>query len=646
MNTLLKKGDISNAWTGGFWQERWNFCRDKMIPHMWGILNDKDISHCWENFRIASGDANGEHSDPPFWDGDLFKWLEGAIRAYANSDNQEWLDRIDHIIDTIATVQRDDGYIFTYEAIKRRKSGESSVLEDINNFEVYNMGHLMSAGVVHYKMTGQTKLLDLGKKAAAWLASQFANLDEATARTAVCPSHYMGLAELYQATEDEQYLTLLEKLILLRDMVPDGTDDNQDRHPLKEHREILGHGVRATYLYAGVTDLYMGKKDEDYRVVLEAVWNDMVTKKQYITGGCAPLYDGVSPYGSWEYDKIQRTHQSFGRAYELPNTTGYNETCATIGSYLWNYRMAKAFNQGKYGDQMERALYNSTISGINLAGDKYCYTNSLRCVHEHDSSHDLKWGRHREDFLSSFCCPPNLIRTLAGAQDKAAIIQGDGIAILMYGDCKMSVELPNGCMVTIREKTDYPWSGEIEFELESVESTEGFPLFLRIPEWAETFKAKLNGYVKELKVKDGFIELNHHWKAGDKVSLSLQMDVVVNESHHMVEENRNHVALTYGPIVYCLEATDLPKGFNVEDMYIDPASEFTFEKFTINSTELGSIKLALWAREKTDSNEDTLYRKYTSPKFEKVETKLVPYFAWDNRERGEMSVWLPLLPNQ
>lgn len=650
MNALLPKGEINSEWTGGFWEERWNFCRDKMVPHMWSILDNREVSHCWENFQLAVGESDNEggHSGPPFWDGDLFKWLEAAIRVYANSDNEEWLKRLDYIIDTIAKVQRDDGYIFTMEAIERARTGETNPLEDINNFEVFNMGHLMSAGVIHYRMTGQTKLLDLAKKAAGWLKTQFDNLEEATPRTAVCPSHYMGLAELYQATADEQYLNLLEKLILLRDMVPDGTDDNQDRHPLKEHREILGHGVRATYLYAGLTDLYLGKGDEDYRAVLEAVWQDMVSKKTYITGGCAPLYDGVSPYGGDDYDAIQRTHQSFGRAYELPNINGYNETCASIGSYLWAYRMVNAFQHGKYADQMERALYNSTISGINLDGDKYFYTNALRCVHDHDLPYDLKWSRHREDFLSSFCCPPNVVRTIAETQDKAAVVWENGIAFLMYGDSRTAVTLADGGKVTMKVSSDYPWHGDIAFEIESIDADAPFSVYLRIPGWAESYQVQINGQPATHleQAHNGFIEINRQWQAGDKIALSLPMEVILNECHNLVEENRNHLAITRGPLVYCLESADIPEGCSVADLHIDPNSAFSFEKSRISGVDLGVLKGTLYTRNPRNDSPEVLYKKYQAPTFKQVDVTLVPYFAWDNRDKGEMTVWLPILPVQ
>lgn len=643
MNTLISKNRIHSAWTGGLWKDRWDACRDHMIPHMWAILDDRALSHCWENFRIAAGQAEGEHVDPPFWDGDLFKWLQAAIRVYGDSDNQEWRDRIDHIIDTIAAIQRDDGYLFTYSAIQHRNDADYEDLQESNNFEMYNLGHLISAAVVHHQVTGKTNFLEIGKKAAAFLASLFDETRGAVPRTAVCPSHYMGLAELYQVTGDEQYIELLEKLIQLRDRVEDGTDDNQDRIPLGEHREILGHGVRATYLYAGVTDLYRATGDKKYAEVIQAVWNDLVSKKIYITGGCAPLYDGVSPYGSWEHDQIQRTHQSFGRAYELPNTAGYNETCASIGNYLWNYRMVSAFGDGRYGDYMERAIYNSILSGIDLAGEKYFYTNALRCVH--DLPYDLKWGRHREEYLTCFCCPPNVVRTLAESQDRLAITHGDGIAYLMYGHGRSTFEREDGTAATFHMQSDYPWDGDITFEVTQSSIGDAFPVYLRIPGWARDWRVSVNGQALDPALADGFIELNRPWQAGDRIELSLPMTVTLNESHPMVEETRNHVAVTRGPVVYCLESADLPPGTAISDAYIDPDANFRFEKADISGSALGVLKGPLRISRAPGWTPDTLYRSRELPRLETIEATLVPYFAWDNRDTGEMTVWLPLQPS-
>jgi DUF1680 family protein len=642
MNAIVKPAKVHADWTGGFWKGRWDVCRDNMVPHMWDILSDAQLSHCWQNFLIASGEAEGNHSGPPFHDGDFYKWFEAAARVYGNSDNKEWNDRLGHIVSIIARCQRPDGYIFTYHTIKVKNGEHYEPLSVDGNFEVYNLGHLMIAAVVYHEMTGKRTLLDVAEKAAAYLHSVFPDIEHALKHTAICPTHYMGLAHLHEHTGKEEYIELLDVLIKLRDHAPHGQDDNQDLKPLKQHREIVGHGVRSTYLYAGLTDLYREKGDQDYKTVLDAVWNDLVSKKIYIHGGCGALYSGTSPYGHVLLKETAMTHQSFGRAYELPQTAGYNETCASIGNYLWNYRMAKTFGEGKYGDYMERALYNSILSGVDLDGDAYFYQNALRV--RHDIPYRLRWERHRTKYLTSFCCPPNVVRTIARSPDHIAVARDGGIAFLIYGDSRVGVELENGAAVQFKMTSDYPWDGDIELEVERDAGGRSFPVSLRIPEWARSFTVAVNGEAQKVAAKEGFVSISRAWQTGDKIKLVLPMQVEVMESHPMAEEQRNHVALMRGPILYCLEAQDFPGSEDIEQVYIDPKSSFTFSKQTMDGAELGVLKGDLFVRKAAKFETGSLYRPLEATNFEKVPATLVPYFAWDNREHDEMTTWLPLLP--
>lgn len=642
MNAIVTPPAVHSEWTGGFWKGRWDTCRDQMVPHMWDILNDPKLSHCWQNFLIAAGEAEGDHSGPPFHDGDFYKWFEGAIRAYGNSDNKEWNDRFDYLIDIIARCQRDDGYLFTYHTIKAKNGEHYEPLSVDVNFEVYNLGHLMIAAVVHHSMTGKTTLLDVAEKAAAYLHTVFPDVERAMKHTAICPTHYMGLAHLHEHTGKEEYIELLDVLIQLRDRAPHGSDDNQDLVPLKQQREIVGHGVRSTYLYAGLTDLYREKGDTDYRAVLDAVWNDLVSKKIAVHGGCGALHSGTSPYGHVLLRETAMTHQSFGRAYEQPQTAGYHETCASIGNYLWNYRMAKTFGDGKYGDYMERALYNSILSGVDLDGDAYFYQNALRVRHE--VPFHLRWDRHRTSYLTSFCCPPNVVRTIARSPDHIAVARDGGVAFLIYGDSRIGLELESGAPVSFKMTSDYPWDGEITLEVERAAGDQSFPISLRIPEWSRDFSVVVNGEAQSVDARDGFVTIDRVWKAGDVVALSLPMQVEVMESHPMVEEQRNHVALMRGPILFCVEAQDVPGDEDIEQVYIDPKATFSFEKRDIAGNQLGVLTGELWVRKAGKFDEGELFRPIAAPEFEKRDATLVPYFAWDNREHGEMSVWLPLLP--
>lgn len=632
----------TSAWTGGFWQDRWNCCRDVMVPHMWKILADEELCHCWENFLIAAGRKEGSHRGPPFHDGDFYKWLEAAVRVKAGIEDQEWEHQFEEILDVLEAVQRPDGYIFTYDAIVRRKTGKSMNLRNDLNFEIYNMGHLMSAACVHYRMTGETRLLKMAEKAASFLKKQFASDESGEARTVICPSHYMGLADMYETMGNSEYIELLDKFIKMRNLV-EGTDDNQDRIPLKEHRQILGHAVRANYLYAGLTDLYRYKREEPYREVLNAVWEDLQTKKIYISGGCGALYDGVSPYGCDDYDYIQRTHQSYGRAYELPNTAGYNETCAAIGHYLWNFRMIQTFGEGRYGDAMEKGLYNAILSGISLKGTSYFYTNALRCIE--DLPYSLKWSRHREPYISSFCCPPNILRTIAETPDKFCITLDEGPAFLLYGNGRTEFTSAGGSKLCWRMESRYPFDGEIILTAEKSHISAEVPVRLRIPEWASPVTLYLNGEKSDINIDKGFAVISRHWEEGDRLRLSLGMAVDVWQSHPMVEENTNHVALTRGPILYCLETADLEVKRRITDFHYRQGSEFNAVWGEIGGIPMIVLKGTLWYQEE-DSGTGGLYRKLKKSKYKKTDVTLIPYFAWDNREQGEMTVWLPLLPDQ
>lgn len=247
--------------------------------------------------------------------------------------------------------------------------GKKSRLKDINDFEVYNLGHLFTSACLYNRLTGKDNFLKIAEKAAGYLKQVYHQAeDTGQVQTAVCPSHYMGLVELYRTTGEKEYLELAAKAVRLRDMVENGMDDNQDRIPLLEHDRIVGHAVRANYLYAGLADLYAETGRKDYLQVLHRVWNSLVQKKMYLTGGCGALYNGVSPYGNFFRD--QKIHQAYGYEYQLPNITAYNETCASVGGVMWAYRMFTVEPKAVYMDVLERMMYNVNLGAVSLDGKK------------------------------------------------------------------------------------------------------------------------------------------------------------------------------------------------------------------------------------------------------------------------------------
>ncbi len=627
-------------WTNGFWAERFDVCKDTMLFNMWRIFDDPELSHAYRNFEIAAGHREGEHKDPPFFDGDMYKWLEGTAAVYAITKNPE-LDRLmDRFIETIRLAQREDGYIHTATIVADKNNpGAKKGFEERLHFETYNMGHLMTAGCVHFRATGKRSLLDIAIKTTDFLYHFYKTATAELARSAICPSHYMGVVEMYRTTRDPKYLELAESLIDIRGMVENGTDDNQDRIPFREQKTAMGHAVRANYLYAGVADVYMETGDPSLLDCLHPIWEDVVNRKMYITGGCGALYDGTSPDGTfYTPDSIQKVHQSYGRAYQLPQETAHNETCANIGNMLWNFRMLQLSGDPVYADIMELTYYNSILSGISLDGKKYLYTNPLSQTEAFP--YRLRWGDFRQEYITCFCCPPNTVRTIAETHNYAYTVSEEGIYCNLYGGNVLKTRLPDGTAVELEQTSDYPWDGSVVITWDKVPKKE-VGLFLRIPGWCEGASVTINGTDAGVIVQSGtYVKLKRKWKKGDKVALKLPLRPRLMEANSLVEETRNQTAVMYGPLVYCMESIDLPSGVSVYDVLIP-------SDITLNAKEThieGSKVMMLEGKAKRlvpQKGDNRLYKEL-KPASGEVTVSLVPYYAWGNRGKGDMSVWLRL----
>src|SRR5215510_3886396 len=454
----VRIGDVQ--WTKGFWAERFAVCRDVMVPQLWQTYTSKDMCYSFQNFRIAAGLDTGKFRGPSFHDGDFYKTLEAVAAMYAMTKDKKLDAWMDEAIDVIGKAQKSDGYIYTKNIIEQKNSGKEKMFDDQLSFEAYNFGHLMTAACVHYRATGKTNLLEIAKKAADFLIGFYNTATPEQARNAICPSHYMGLTELYRATNEKKYLTLVNKLIDIRGTV-EGTDDNSDREPFRDMDKVAGHAVRANYLFAGVADVYAETGDETLMNALNKLWDDVALTKMYVTGGCGALYDGVSVDGtSYKPDTVQKVHQSYGRDYQLPNLTAYNETCANIGNVLWNWRMFLLTGDAKYADIVELALYNSVLSGVSMDGTKFFYTNPLASSTEFP--YHMRWEGGRVPYISkSNCCPPNTVRTIAEVSDYMYSIGEKGLYINMYGGNVLNTELHDGVKIKLEQTTSYPWDGKI-----------------------------------------------------------------------------------------------------------------------------------------------------------------------------------------
>lgn len=630
--------DLAEArWTGGFWATPFDVCRTTTIPAMGTLLEGTERSQFLHNFRIAAGLGSGKHRGPPWNDGDFYKWLEAAAAVYAVTKEPALGRRMDDAILVIAKAQRADGYLHTPVLIANR-NGDSTAMpfQDRLNFEMYNFGHLFTAAGVHYRATGKRTILDVAIRAADFLRAAFEKPTPGLARNSVCPSHYMGAVELYRTTGDKRFLALAIKLLDMRSLAAGGTDDNQDRLPFREQTEAVGHAVRANYLYAGAADVYAETGDETLLGPLQKIWLNAVTRKMYLTGGCGALYDGASPDGSPAQKQIARVHQAYGRDYQLPNSTAHNETCAAVGNVLWNWRMLQITGEAKYADVLERTLYNAVLAGVSLDGIRFFYTNTLRQLDTMPTS--LRWSRRREEWISCYCCPPNVARTIAEASTYAYGRSDRGIWAHLYGGSTLETTLPVGRRVKLKQETDYPWDGQVKITFEHAPPGE-MSLLLRIPGWAYGASLTVNG--KPVRVAAGrYAEVRRAWVAGDGVELVLPLRPRLMEAHPLVEETRNQVAVMYGPLVYCLESTDLPRDVGLQSVALPHDVKLTLR---FDRSLLGGVTVLEGKAEFVAGRPwvNELYREFRPADPRSVSVKLIPYFAWGNRGKSEMTVWVP-----
>lgn len=659
---LRPLGANEARWASGFWGDVHERTRTATIPSMWASLSDPAVSPGLRNFEIAAGLETGEHTGPPFMDGDFYKWLEAAV-AQLETDPEPWLaETVERVATLIASVQRDDGYLHTptliaaHNALQRDQDQDREevvALADRFHFETYNLGHLITVGVRHHEVTGSTTLLDVARGAASFLEDLATNKPLELARSAICPSHYMAVIELYRATGERRYLELAEAFVRVRDDF-EGGDDNQDRLPVRDQTVVAGHAVRANYLYAGLADLVAETGDAELTRVLETLWSDVIDTKLYVTGGAGALYDGASPDGHPWQDQISRIHQAYGRSYQLPHTTAHAESCANIGLILWSERMLALTGEAKYADVVERIAFNAFLAGISLDGTDYFYTNALRQVR------DLPWelrrpgdtGLHpvpappasderlRERYLSCFCCPPNTARTLARLHERAASVSADGLFVHQYGGSALRVELDGGRVLALREDSDYPWHGRIAFTVTEA-SGAGIPLHLRVPGWSRDATLEVNGERIAVSGAGTYTTVARAWRPGDVVVLDLPMPARVLRAHRLAEETTNQVAVQRGPVVYCLESADLVEGVVLEQAALRRGVDLRPVDIEIDGRRVVALETELAILPASDA--DALYADVVHDDVRTVPGRLIPYFAWGNRGPGEMSVWLPFV---
>lgn len=624
-------------WTNGFWKEQLNVAHQETLPYMWDLYHNDEVSHAYANFEIAAGNRKGTFKGPSFHDGDFYKIFEGMAATYAVTKDKKLDKQMDEAIALFAKVQRKDGYLHTPVLIDQRWGtlGPEEVKKQLG-FEKYNMGHLMTAACVHYRATGKTSFLNVAKGVADFLYDFYKKASPELARNAICPSHYMGIVEMYRTTKNPKYLELANNLIDIRGTTNGGTDDNQDRIPFRQQTTAMGHAVRANYLYAGVADLYAETGEAKLLENLKSIWDDVAFRKMYITGACGALYDGVSPDGtSYDPTVVQKIHQAYGRPYQLPNATAHTETCANIGNVLWNWRMLQITADAKYADIVELALYNSVLSGVNLEGNKFCYNNPLTVTV--DLPFEQRWSNEREGYIAlSNCCAPNVSRTLAEVSNYAYSLSKEGLYVNLYGSNNLNTTSQEGDAIQLRQQTNYPWDGAISISIDKAPK-EAYALFLRIPGWSNGTTILVNNQkIEGNPVSGSYLKVERKWKKGDVISLNIPMPVELMEANPLVEETKNQVAVKRGPLVYCLESDGISKAASINNIVLNTNSDFKMEPIQKSNRSLISIT----AQGFLDHNSwnKKLYQPLNQGK-EQIFLRLVPYFSWGNGTAKEMSVW-------
>lgn len=632
-------------WTRGFWAGRFALCRDVTIPEMHRALQDHGNAAVLDNFRVAAGLEEGQHRGTNWSDGDCYKWIETMAHVYAVTGDEALDSLMDEWVEIIGRAQAPDGYISTNIQLTDKEP-----FTNPHHHELYNMGHLLTAACVHHRVTGKDSFLSIAKKLGDHLYATFQPRPPQLAHFGWNPSNIMGLVDLYRTTRDARYLELAGIFVDMRGSAPGGSDLTQDRVPLREETEAVGHCVCAGYLYCGAADVYAETGEKALWEALERLWQSVTTRKMYLTGAVGSFWRGKSSRG----DSV---HEAFGLDYELPSRTAYTETCANIANAMWNWRMLGLTGEAKYTDVMERVLYNSLLSGIGLEGKDFFYCNPLA----RDDSRDGLAKHHtpqRWSISGCYCCPPNVARTIAKLRRWAYSVSDEGVWVNLYGSSVLDTELLDGSRLKLTQETDYPWDGHVKLTVHQAKN-DGFAVMLRIPAWVDRARIKINGKAFTGRLKPGqYAALRRKWSAGDAIELHLPMRPRLMQAHPAVQDLRGQVAVMRGPIVYCLESPDLPDGVSIQDVAIPADLELTarFEQDLLGGVTVLEGKAIRGAPPETRAPsvkpggwEDLLYRerkpgKGKPPDAERVAIRLIPYYAWANRGASHMTVWLPLAP--
>lgn len=605
-----------------FWAPKIEINRTVSIP---SAFKKSEETGRMDNFAAAGGLIDKEHQgDFPFDDTDVYKILEGASYALAVEPDPKLDGYLDSLIVLIGAAQEDDGYLYTCITNKcerlKRWYGKGR-WDRLNSHELYNCGHLYEAAVAHYLATGKRSLLDVAIKNADLVNEVFGPNEGQKHVPSGHPIIEMALVKLYHVTKDEKYLKLAHYFI---DETGKGTDGHtlseysQDHMPIVDQKEAVGHAVRFGYLYSGVTDVASLTHDEALMKASQRVWENVVSKKLYITGGIGSRAQG----------------EGFGPNYELNNMTSYCETCASISNVYWNYRLFLHNGEAKYYDVLERTLYNGVISGVSLSGDLFFYDNPLESEHNHE----------RAPWFGCACCPGNITRFMASIPGYIYATGNNAVYVNLFAGGKASIPLGNDTL-KITQQTLYPWNGDVRLVIQN-DLKKSYSIKIRIPGWVKnqvvpsdlyqfinqqdtTYAIKINKKEATFSEQNGYAVLTGKWKKGDEIDINFPMNIRKIVANDSVKFDEGKLAYQRGPIVYCFEDKDNSNEW-VFDKYVSPNDnpEASFEEEMLG----GVVTFKVPAKKIVSSNlkEDT-----------DCTLKAIPYYTWNNRGSSSMKVWTP-----
>jgi DUF1680 family protein len=590
--------------TGGLWAHRQQINREVSLQHGYDML---DAAGNFHNLRLAAGQISGDLRGLRFMDSDLYKWLEAISYELERAPDSRLQRFADETIALLAAAQTSDGYLNSHYQIATPHQRWADIRD---GHELYCAGHLFEAAAAHHQATGRTDLLTVARRFADYIDTVFG-----PGKRAATPGHpeiELALVRLYHLTGEPRYLRLAAFFVDQRGqnlLQAPNPDYYQDNTPVRQQAQVVGHAVRALYLNAGVTDLYMESGEQALLDAMLAQWSDMTTSKLYITGGAGARHEG----------------ESFGAPYELPNDRAYAETCAAIASIFWNWRLLQITGEPRFADLIERTLYNGFLSGVSLDGHGYFYVNPL----------SSQGGYSRQPWYVCACCPPNVMRLLASIHRYFVTQDSSGLQIHQYAPMTITSH-----QIRLRVETNYPWNGQVSLVIEETPGAE-WTLQLRIPAWCQGARLEINDDKQPAApVASSYLALSRAWRPGDRVTLHLPMTPRLTAAHPLIDSTRGCAAIEYGPLVYCLEQIDHDQP--VETLHLTPHT--TLQTHWQPDFLGGAVQITADGQSVSHSDwQNELYRPAGISLADRQPATIsaLPYHLWGSRDTGAMRVWIP-----